>query len=1269
MGVIRTTHIEQLADFTEGRDKLGELVRRLIWAWLPNRVLGMHFLSGETNNYPGWDGWVRLTLSNGIPHYSLWELSVRRDAVEKIRSDFNKAAVRPLPPGWTRASSTYVALTARSLANKEHLEEELRSSPRNNWADVQIVDAKSLEQWIEKSPAVEQWASEMFSVTGMLARTSLTRYWATWSEVTKPPIAPRLMTTGRDTSDLVQALRFENDRTVSVQADSPEEVVGVVYALIDALPENERDKLLFNATVLGSEEIAERLAEQSLREDEDPLTILVPPATGQAQRLARKGHKVVLALGRNTPSVSQITLRRSLRSEFETALTEHMAVPQSEASSDAKACGASVSIWRVWHLLRDGSAGRVPAWARDAARKTVVPAVFARAWDESIDLDQDILSMLAARPYGWYRDDIHEFAACDDPLHERAGSVHKVIAPSVAYALVRDAVTSSQINDLVQAMKKVFSTIDKDVSDVWDSLEVDVPQENRPTYSNWLKDGLAETLLAIAFLPQPRTGILHSYGGGEGLANSLVRALPGLAEDPRLLASLRDQLPVLAEAAPIPFVEALERLLQGGANLAPLFRDRGFFGAAHHAGLLWALEVLAWSPKLLPRVTGILLELSARADTGRSGNTPLGSLREIYLAWIRGTSVPGEQRAAVLRSFADSHPNALWRLLISVLPTDHDTSSGTHEPAWRDFGRSELTPLTTREVSRTFRVYAELALGLAENSLERQLDLLDFYARFPDEYRARLLTMLEGGGGPGENTKAWERLRQFISKNRSFSTASWAVDAQSLDRMQAIATRLAPQSASARWRWLFDDAWPDLGERARDYEKRDELLLKLRGEGVEAVLSTEGADKLDALVREVKFPQTLGISVARLPRSAVWVAERLNSWAVGGSRSELAALQAASGTRYRADGDAWTSVLMETVRNSSWAPAAIAHAFLDYPPTGATFKVVDDAAREVSQVYWKNCWLHADSMDDTARSVAPEKLIEHGRAMHALELVNHRYDQFGTGVVLTVARAAVNELLVSERRTGHMDGYYLEEALKWLRSQPDVQAIDIARMEYPLIPLLTRTGTDREETLVLHDLLSEDPSFFVQVLSDAFKRRKDADSGADLHVDASVRARAKAAWSLLRSWKKIPGLGTNGEIDRAALRIWIDAALEAAKSADRLEVALIKIGELLYHAKPDPRTGDWPPIAILDTVEDLASADLERGFCLEVVNSRGVTTRSPLSGGALERELQQEWEQRASALPSRWRRSKAMFNRIAEDWKRQAAWHDEDSEHMRMKWS
>lgn len=1268
MGVIRTAHINQMADFTEARDRLGELIRRLIWNYLPNRVVGMHFLSGETNNYPGWDGWLRLNLANGISHNSLWELSARKDAVEKIRSDFAAAAERALPPGWAKSTTTYVAVTARSLGNKDSLEEELRSSPNNDWADVQIVDAKSLEQWVEVCPAVEQWLAEVFAVSGMPSATSLSQYWSRWSGVTQPNITPELMVAGRDIEALKSSLDFEASRLLSLQTDSPDEAIGVVYAAIQQLPELQRDKLLYNATVLTSEETALRMSEQPYRDEGEPLTVLVPPATSQAHALAKRGHKVVLALGRSSPGVSQISLRRALRSDFTKALVDTMGISDADAVADARACGASISIWRVWRLLRSGVADNVPGWAKLPANRQVIPAVLARAWDEAVGSDTEILSLLAGSAYTDYRDCIHEYLACNDPLHERAGSVHSVIAPSVAYALVRDSITPTHIDKLSNALNRVFSTIDSSVADVWDTLEINQPLSDQPTYSSWLKDGLAETLLAIAFLPQPQTGVLDTYGGGQAFADVLVRQLPGLSSDPRLIASLSGQLPILAEAAPVPFVEALEQLLQGQHDLEPLFRDRSFFGRPFHVGLLRSLEVLAWSTTYLSRVSRILLSLTDY-DTGRWGNNPAGSLREIYIAWSRGTSVPGDRRAELLDQLSVEFPDAVWRLVTELLPKDHDTCNGTHEPVWHDFGRSDLGPLTRREVSRCYRAYIELALRLARGSTERQIDLIEFFVRLPDEHREALLQMLEADDRTEPiHRDQWQRLREFISRNRAFASAGWAVDAANLQRIERIAETLEPMQPSDRLRWLFDDAWPEIGTLAEDFEQKEETLDALRRDAAATVINEEGVGSLDALIGSVNCPHILAAAVAKLPLTREWLLDRIEAWIARGGRNELQAISAASGVREGLEGEEWTSALRERAGRSHWSPVAIGQALLNFPFAMRTFNLVEACGPAVSQIYWRECWLRPQALNYEAKAYVANKLLEHGRAADLLVAVDYHFEDFGTEIVLAAVDAAAQGLVRSQQRVLGNGAYHFTNAFRWLRRQPDTDRARLARLEYSLIPLLTGNRSDDEDTLVLHEILASDPSFFSMIICDAYRGKADAEANPDAPLDDATRTRARAAWRLLRSWEVVPGEEASGRIDEAALKSWLSEVLRLATESDRLEVALLKIGEVLYHAKPDPDTQTWPQEPVLRLIEESASEYLERGFSLECVNSRGATVRAPLGGGSLERELQQQWELRAANLAPRWVRSRAMFLRIAEDWARQGKWHDEQAAQTRMRW-
>jgi hypothetical protein len=97
--------------------------------------------------------------------------------------------------------------------------------------------------------------------------------------------------------------------------------------------------------------------------------------------------------------------------------------------------------------------------------------------------------------------------------------------------------------------------------------------------------------------------------------------------------SLNGQLSALAEAAPRAFLAATERALtQNDSPLRELFRESdkasGLGSRFYHAGLLWALEVLAWTPERTRRVVEILAALHTH-DDGNRGNSAIGSLHDI----------------------------------------------------------------------------------------------------------------------------------------------------------------------------------------------------------------------------------------------------------------------------------------------------------------------------------------------------------------------------------------------------------------------------------------------------------------------------------------------------------------------------------------------------------------------------------------------------------------------------------------------------------------
>lgn len=206
-------------------------------------------------------------------------------------------------------------------------------------------------------------------------------------------------------------------------------------------------------------------------------------------------------------------------------------------------------------------------------------------------------------------------------------------------------------------------------------------------HSELLRDGLATTVLLIAAW-QRQANLALTTGRGQAFANEVVAALPGLSSNYRMIASLQDELPLLAEAAPRPFLMALEQMLEGsGSAIRPISHEiAGFaFPIARHTGLIWALEALTWDPIWFRQVCLILARLADIDTGGRILNRPANSLVDILLSWMPCTYAKLEQRLSILDEIASGYPQVGWNVILKLLPGETTNSSGTLRPRLRSF--------------------------------------------------------------------------------------------------------------------------------------------------------------------------------------------------------------------------------------------------------------------------------------------------------------------------------------------------------------------------------------------------------------------------------------------------------------------------------------------------------------------------------------------------------------------------------------------------------
>ena len=232
-------------------------------------------------------------------------------------------------------------------------------------------------------------------------------------------------------------------------------------------------------------------------------------------------------------------------------------------------------------------------------------------WSAKSVTDRDLVSRLSGRPYEEIERDLRFLSRVDDPPVLQIGDVWKAKSPLELLYLFGDRITTGELDRFFELAREILTTPDP---------VLELPDEQRHaaqiygkvrSQSGLLMESLCETLIKLA-VRSPEISSL-SAAKIEARIAALVRELLEDADGTRWL-SLHSLLPSLAEAAPDAFLRAVEISLDKPDS--PITRlmtettSSSLMGQCWHAGLLWALETLAWAPNRLARVALLLARLA-----------------------------------------------------------------------------------------------------------------------------------------------------------------------------------------------------------------------------------------------------------------------------------------------------------------------------------------------------------------------------------------------------------------------------------------------------------------------------------------------------------------------------------------------------------------------------------------------------------------------------------------------------------------------------------
>lgn len=1254
--LVTALDLDQWSESLASRSMLPVLIRRLILTTAAVTEISMRGREGV--GVSGWDGVVRSDA--GDPHVpsgmSAWELGTSSDPRGKAQSDMHDRILNPL--GLDPGSTTYVAVTSRLWGERDAWRDARRTD--GPWADVRAYDADDLETWLERAPSVHYWISEQL---GREPRDAMTpdAWWDRWSRRTRPVLPLGFLLAGRDAAvSVIRHALIQPPQAITVAAPSREEALAVVCASLLG-DGGEADDLRSRALVVSSAGAWDRLAGSR------PGLVLIPAfEDADLASALGNGQHVVVPLGRDARGGGGIEVPPLDRLAAAEALVAGPAGTE-RSVADRYAGHARRNLLSLRRTLAINPAFEKPAWSEGAEGRRLAPLVLAGSWSEDVDGDRGAIEELTGRAYADVEENLAVWSSTEDAPLLRTGAAWRVVSKEDAWDLLCPLVTATDLTRFHDVAARVLQEPDPATG---------VPPERRfmaavitepRTWSPQLREGLADTAAFLGGYAADK--VLRDGAAGRQHAQRLVHAVTEYANadvSGRAWQSLADVLPLLAEAAPDTFLDAIETdLRRDEPLLSALFLNSQFatFGThSPHFSLVWALESLGWASDYMSRTVHALARL-AEIDPEPGARVlprPGESLATLFSLSSPQTSLPLDRRLVVLDILRRRTPAAAWQIMRAILPTHFGTGFGSpsHHPRWRSWAQGQPAAVTYSELFDGITKVLTRAIEDAGTDPGRWADLVTHIASLPVTDRDRLLAAFETADpddlGQQGRSRVWRALTSLAAQHRQFPDAPWAMPRDDTGRAEAVAARFAPASLVELHAELFDDHPRLPGVDLHDPIAYDEALRSARRDAAGAILDSGGITELLRLAARVKLPAAVGWAAADAQGDDAADAI-LPLLGTDGPDGKIARGYAAG--RTDADGITWVSQQLQHWPGDE-SVARQAGLLLAVPrPGAALIAIVDGLHADVRRSFWEH--MAAMYAEPAARPLVVSRLIEYRRAWAALSLLAIMLPSSGStepapgiDLVESVLLAAATGPSIDAR---HGASLYWEAGtlLDFLESNGSDLRMR-ARLEFLFHGLLQHTRPAR----ALGEALQADPALFAEILSYVYWADNDP---RDQELTPERKAIAEVGFAVTREWHTPPGLRPDGTVDAGHLRAWVVEARRLLAESGRATVGDLSIGEVLAYV-PSGSDGLWPVEPVRDLIEDLESPDFERGLSTGKFTSRGLVSGSPDGGGVQERGLAAQFRAWAGQVADGWPRTAAVLRQLADHYDEWAQRVDNRSE-------
>jgi len=535
--------------------------------------------------------------------------------------------------------------------------------------------------------------------------------------------------------------------------------------------------------------------------------------------------------------------------------------------------------------------------------------------------------------------------------------------------------------------------------------------------------------------------------------------------------------------------------------------------------------------------------------------------------------------------------------------------------------------------------------------------LVDFYPRLMYNDRKNLLDFLLTDYRAEEHSRdlVWNELRTILSRHREHSEQNWALPEKELKKIETVFNHYSPPGNFRDILYLFREDWPEFpeGSNRRNMDNAEQYNRQRRMEALESVYKEGSLPGVLRMSNELDDVSILGNALAEIPLS-----EEEEITILSGLTKDAADKMHILSLRYLftrsikvMEGGmdrAWKRFL--TLQPNEQAQAAF---FLTLVPHNFYWTIIEELPIVIGEKYWTNVDISLNRFSTEDRTYAIGQLQKVNRYIMLIDQIGYFVHELPTDLLTKIMCNAATIPSVGHDR---FKSYTINKLFEELHRRSDNDTAKVEQLEWLYINVLTNSYSEGGAVVLLNKL-SNDPDFFVEMVSLVYLSDPETIEVLTEEQRAQRYSRSLSARRLLESWRMIPGMDKEGVIDKIILNNWIATVRSKGKDANYLNGVDCEIGKLMA-CYPRNNTR-WPSEEICEVIDTLDSQAILSHFEKEIFNSRGVTLRGLYDGGSQERSLAAYFDKMASLSLPKFQLTASVLTRLANGYKRQGKEEDE----------